>query len=239
MIRTYDFDALTLYFRSMNWATISDYIAQEWHAISRLELLAVTFGVTEVLLSYRNNILLYPAGIISCCLSIWLMSHAGLYAESILSMYYLVMSFYGWYKWVQRNKKSEHLPITSCTSKDWRIVAGICVVAFVALFFTLKTFTDSTVPIMDAFVSATAWAGMWLLARRKVENWILLNISNIVAIPLLFYKHLPLVALLTTFLFIVAVLGYFRWKKIMQAEQLQREAEQQLVLSSIGRNTDR
>lgn len=218
----------------MNWATIADYIAQEWHAISGLEIIAVAFGVTEVLLSYRNNVLLYPAGIISCSLSIWLMSHAGLYAESILSVYYLVMSFYGWYKWMQRTKRAEHLPITACTPKDWGIVAGICIVAFAVLLFTLKTFTDSTVPYMDAFVSATAWAGMWLLAKRKLENWVLLNISNIVAIPLLFYKHLPLVALLTTFLFIVAVLGYFRWKRIMKEEQRQREAAEELALATIG-----
>ncbi len=209
----------------MDWAMIIDYIGREWHAITRLEIVAVAFGVTEVLLSYRNNVLLYPAGIISCGLSIWLMSNAGLYAESILSAYYLIMSFYGWYKWMQRSKKADYLPITACTPQDWRIVAGICVVSFAVLFFNLKTFTDSTVPYMDAFVSATAWAGMWLLARRKLENWVLLNISNIVAIPLLFYKHLPLMALLTTFLFIVAVLGYFRWKRIMKEEALKQVEE--------------
>lgn len=219
-----------MYFRHMNWATILDYIAKEWHAISILEIIAVAFSVTEVLLSYRNNILLYPAGIVACSLSIWLMSRAGLYAESILSVYYLVMSIYGWYKWVQRTKNADHLPISSCTSRDWGIVAGICVVAFIVLLFTLKTYTDSTVPFMDAFVSATAWAGMWLLAKRKIENWVLLNISNIVAIPLLFYKHLPLMGLLTAFLFIVAVMGYFRWKKIMKQEA-QAELEQKPVLS--------
>jgi nicotinamide mononucleotide transporter len=209
----------------MNWATIIDYIAKEWHLISALEIIAVAFSVTEVLLSYRNNILLYPAGIIACSLSIWLMSRAGLYAESVLSVYYLVMSFYGWYKWVQRTKNSDHLPISTCSRRDWGIVAGICVVSFVLFVFTLKNFTDSTVPVADAFVSATAWAGMWLLAKKKVENWVLLNISNIVAIPLLFYKHLPLMALLTAFLFIVAVLGYFRWKKIMAAEKIDAESK--------------
>lgn len=202
----------------MNWALITDYIAREWQTLSTLQIIAVAFGVVEVLLSYRNNILLYPAGIISCALSIWLMATSGLYAESVLSIYYLVMSFYGWYKWVQRTRTSDHLPISVSTSKDWGIVVGICVVSFVIFFFTLTKFTDSTVPVMDSFVAATAWAGMWLLARRKLENWVLLNISNIVAIPLLFYKHLPLNALLTLFLFIVAVLGYFRWKKIIATE---------------------
>ncbi|WP_118972081.1 nicotinamide riboside transporter PnuC [Taibaiella koreensis] len=218
----------------MDWSLIAQYIAKEWQAISTLEIVAVAFSVAEVLLSYRNNVLLYPSGIIACSLSIWLMGRAGLYAEAILSLYYLVMSFYGWYKWVQRNKKAAQLPISACTPGDWRIVAGICVVSFVLLFFTLKTFTDSSVPYMDAFVSATAWAGMWLLARRKVENWILLNISNIVAIPLLFYKHLPLMALLTAFLFTVAVLGYFRWKRIMKEEAMR---EDELRTLSLPANT--
>src|SRR6218665_2526310 len=130
----------------MNWATIVDYIANEWHTISLLEIIAVAFSVTEVLFSYRNNILLYPAGIIACSLSIWLMSSAGLYAESVLSIYYLVMSFYGWYKWVQRTKNAEHLPISACGSKDWSIVAGICVVSYAIFSYTLTHFTDSTVP---------------------------------------------------------------------------------------------
>jgi nicotinamide mononucleotide transporter len=75
------------------------------------------------------------------------------------------------------------------------------------------------VPAFDAFVSATAWAGMWLLAKRKLENWILLNISNAVAIPLLFYKGLSLYALLTVFLFVIAIQGYFKWKRIIDEKE--------------------
>jgi len=216
----------------MDWHIISEYIAKEWQAVTILEMIAVAFSVTEVLLSYRNNVLLYPAGIVACSLSIWLMGKSGLYAEAVLSLYYLVMSFYGWYQWQRRRKKTEHLPISYCTPRDWRIVVIICIAAFAILLFTLKNFTDSTVPVADAFVSATAWAGMWLLARRKVENWILLNISNIVAIPLLFHKHLPLMALLTAFLFTVAVLGYFRWKKIVREDAAQKDTALPSLLPS-------
>ncbi|MEI9957355.1 MAG: nicotinamide mononucleotide transporter family protein [Ferruginibacter sp.] len=80
----------------------------------------------------------------------------------------------------------------------------------------LKHFTTSNVPYWDAWVSATAWAGMWLLSKRKIENWILLNISNLFAIPLLIYKQLPLFAILTLVLFVVAIFGYYSWKKIIQ-----------------------
>ena len=83
------------------------------------------------------------------------------------------------------------------------------------LYTVLVNFTDSTVPLADSWVSATALAGMWLLAKRKIENWILLNISNAFAIPLLLYKQLPLYAALTLFLFIIAILGYIDWNKML------------------------
>jgi nicotinamide mononucleotide transporter len=80
------------------------------------------------------------------------------------------------------------------------------------------------VPVWDAFVSSTAWAGMWLLARRKMENWVFLNISNLFAIPLLFYKKLPMFAALTVFLFVVAIFGYFEWKRQAESPKLKAES---------------
>jgi nicotinamide mononucleotide transporter len=123
---------------------------------------------------------------------------------------------YGWWFWVRR--KNHAAPaISRSTKQDWIITVAIVVTAFVLLYTVLVNFTDSTVPVADAWVSATAWAGMWLLAKRKIENWMLLNISNAFAIPLLLYKQLPLYAALTLFLFIIAVLGYIDWnKKIKQ-----------------------
>ena len=205
-----------MYFRSMNWQEMLHYTVLHWQRI--IEIIAVIFGIAEVLLSYKNNVLLYPAGIISCCLSIFLLAESKLYAESGLNVYYFVISIWGWILWQKRSENLDHLPITKANSKDWSIVAGICLAGFLLIFFLLKKFTDSPVPAIDAFVSATAWAGTFLLARRKLENWILLNVSNIVAIPLYFYKGLPLYALLTIVLFIVAVFGYFKWKKIMEIE---------------------
>lgn len=139
---------------------------------------------------------------------------AKLYADIALNMYYLVMSIYGWWYWKSTNSNVEQ-PITYSNKKEWRIVFGISIIGFGFLFLVLKYLTDSDVPVWDAWVSATAWAGMWLLAKRKIENWILLNISNAFAIPLLIHKELYLFAILTLFLFIVAIFGYFKWKKII------------------------
>lgn len=182
--------------------------------ISWLEWTGVGFGVAEVLFAKANKIWLYPAGIISVIISSYLFIISGLYAESVLNLYYLAMSIYGWWFWMY--KRNIPLPISKATQKEWLISLLIVVAGFVILYLCLKHFTNSTVPLMDAWVSATAWAGMWLLAKRKIENWILLNISNVFAIPLLFYKQLPLYALLTAFLFIIAVFGYFDWVKILK-----------------------
>jgi len=177
-----------------------------------LQWIAIVTGVAEVLLARVNNILLYPAGIISTLLTMYILFVAGLYADSMLNAYYMVMSVYGWWYWAKKKDRPE-VPISMCSGTDWKIVVAIAGGGFVVLYFLLKTLTPSTVPLADAWVSATAWAGMWLLAKRKVENWILLNISNIFAIPLLFYKQLPLFAGLTVILFIVAVFGYFDWRR--------------------------
>lgn len=195
-----------------------DLFIHEIVVTSWLEWIAVSFGVAEVLLAKANKIALYPAGIAGTLVSIYLFLVSGLYAESLLNGYYVAMSIYGWWYWVKR-KNQPPLSITWCSQKEWLIVLSICFGGFVLLFIVLKNFTPSTVPFWDALISATAWAGMWLLAKRKIENWILLNISNAFAIPLLFYKHLLLYSGLTVFLFIVAVQGYIKWSKIIRTEK--------------------
>lgn len=186
---------------------------------SIIEWLAVGFGVSEVLLAKKNNIWLYPTGIVSILLGMFLLLNVKLYAEMLLSIYYLVMSVYGWIIWKKRKEDGEN-QVSWSTNKELSVAVLISVVGFFVFYFVLRNHTDSDVPLLDAFVSSTAWAGMWLLAKRKIENWIFLNISNIVAIPLLFHKKLPLMACLTTFLFVVAIFGFIDWKKIIGKRKL-------------------
>ena len=183
-----------------------------------LQWVAISLGIAEVLFARVNKIWLYPTGIAATALSIFILFEAGLYAECLLNGYYIVMSVYGWWYWIKKQHEPP-LKITRCTGKEWATVSTIVIGGFAILAIVLKFKTDSTVPYWDAWVSATAWAGMWLLAKRKIENWILLNLSNAFAIPLLFHKNLPLYALLTLFLFIVAVQGYFKWNKILKQEK--------------------
>jgi len=195
---------------------------------SLLEWAAIFFAMAEVLLARSNNVLLYPSGIISTALYTWLCIEVTLYAESILNVYYFAMSIYGWVLWAKRKDNGSHLSITHNSKRDWLITFGIVALAWALLYALLikvfpamfTSYRVSDVAFWDALVSATAWAGMWLLARRKVENWLLLNVSNIIAIPVFVHKGMPFTGALTLFLFIVAIFGYFEWRKLYHTQKL-------------------
>lgn len=185
------------------------------------EWLGVVFSVFQVLLARKNNSNNYLFGIAGISLSLYVMFFAKLYAEFTLNLYYLVMSIYGWMYW-KFGKKQKETAISETTNQEKMITAAIVIGTFSLFWYFLTRFTDSDVPIWDSLVSAFAWAGMWLMARRKIENWILLNMSNIIAIPLLIHKGLYLYAALTAFLFIVAIFGYLEWRKIIKSKWLLR-----------------
>ncbi|RYU87922.1 nicotinamide riboside transporter PnuC [Mucilaginibacter terrigena] len=184
-------------------------------ATTLLEWLAVIFGVAEVILAKANKVWLYPTGIVATLISIYLLLNIGLYAECLLNGYYIVMSFYGWYYWIKKRDQPA-VKVSYANRQEWIITLLIVFGGWGVLYLVLVSFTPSTVPVWDAWVSSTAWAGMWLLARRKIENWVLLNVSNLFAIPLFYHKNLAMFAVLTVILFIVAVFGYFEWRKIAE-----------------------
>jgi len=201
-----------------------DLFMEQIHQTDLIQWIVLITGVSEVLLARANHVGLYAAGLISSLLSIYSLYTVQLYAECILGMYYVLMSIYGWWYWVKK-KDRPAIPVTFTTRPEWLITTGIVVVSWAVLYICLVAFTPSTVPAWDSWVTSTAWAGTWLLTRRKVENWLVLNVSNLFAIPLLMIKHLPLLAMLTLFLFIVACFGYVDWRKIVLRRQV---GEQQL-----------
>jgi nicotinamide mononucleotide transporter len=182
-----------------------------------IQLLMFALGAIEVFLARANNVWLYPAGIASILLGMYTMVAVDLYAEFLLNSYYLVMSIYGWIHWTTR-RDERGINVTFSSKTEWMIALAISFGGGL-LFYLLLGLTPSNTRIWDAWVSATGCAGMWLLARRKVENWILLNVSNVFNIPLLVYKGLNISAAFIGFLFIVACFGYFDWRKIAYARR--------------------
>lgn len=181
------------------------------------EWLGVLFSMIQVVLASRNNSNNYLFGIAGISLTLYVMIVAKLYGEFTLNLYYLVMSIYGWLYW-KYGKQKEETKISTTNGKEKLITVGIVSFTFGLFWFFLTHYTDSDVPIWDSLVSAFAWAGMWLMAKRKVENWILFNISNLISVPLMIHKDLYLYAGLTVFLFVVAVLGYIKWSRILKEQ---------------------
>jgi nicotinamide mononucleotide transporter len=180
-----------------------------------IEWLGVFFSILQVVFARYNNPKNYLFGIAGIILTLFVMFNSKLYAEFTLNIYYLIMSIYGWMYWKYGKQKTE-IGISVTSQKEWGIVTGIVTISFLIFYFSLKHFTNSDVPIWDSLVSAFAWAGMWLLAKRKLENWIILNISNLISIPLMIHKDLYLYAILSIILFIVAISGFLNWKKILE-----------------------
>jgi len=180
---------------------------------SGLEYVAVFFGIVSVLYSRKENILVYPTGIINTILYTWFcFSWWNLYAEGSLNFYYTAMSLYGWYVW-SRKKDGKILAITYNTKKDWIICITFFIVCWVVLFFILKNYTNSSVPLGDSFASAAAYTGMWQMTRKKVENWIWWIITNIASIPLYFYKGAVFTSVQYLVFLILAVMGLVEWIK--------------------------
>ena len=193
---------------------IEDFFMQ----LTWLQAIGTLFGIVQVLLARQNNIHNYLFGIISILLSMWVLYQSALYADILLHLYYLIMSMYGWFYWRFGSQKEE-APITYSNTRDHLKAGGIVLGCFGLMIYWLTYHTNSDVPLWDSLVSAFAWAGMWLMARRKIENWVYLNISNFIAIPLLIYKELYIYAGMTVFLFIVAVSGYLKWRNIIKNER--------------------
>lgn len=183
-----------------------------------LQGLGTAFGIAQVLLARQNNVNNYIFGIIGILISIWVLYFSKLYADILLHLYYLVMSIYGWLYW-KFGKKQKEAPIAYSSRKEHLQSLAIVAGCFILMVFWLTRYTNSDVPYWDSVISAFAWAGMWLMAKRKMENWIYLNISNIISIPLLIHKELYIYAGLTAFLFCVGVSGYLKWRKLIQKEE--------------------
>ena len=180
---------------------------------SWLEFLAVFFGIASVLFSRKENIWVYPTGIINTVMYTWFCFRWwSLYAEGSLNFYYTIMSIYGWYVWT-RKKDGKELPITFNDKKDWYISITFFFVSWGLLFFILKKYTNSAVPWGDSFASAAAYTGMWQMARKKVENWVWWIITNFASIPLYFYKHAVFTSVQYLVFLVLAIMGLITWRK--------------------------
>ena len=186
-----------------------------------LEYIAVFTGIASVWFSRAENILVYPVGLINTTIYIYLSFDKHLIGEAGVNFYYTVVSIYGWILWAKRDKQLHHVvQITHSSAKQWQQQILFFLACYVSIFLLLTflkhQFYPGAIPWADAFASATAFTGMWLMARKKVESWYWWMATNISSIPLYFVKGLVFTSVYYLILLVFAFWGLAEWKKKAQ-----------------------
>ena len=191
-----------------------------------LEYIAVFAGIASVWYSRAENILVYPVGLINTIIYIYISATGHLLGEATVNLYYTIMSISGWYMWTRKDQRKEIvLHITYSNKKDWLqqlvffLFFYVCI--FSALTYAKKAFSDGVIPWADAFASATAFTGMWLMTKKKVESWYWWIATNIASIPLYFVKHYVFTSVYYVVLLVMAIFGLFEWMK--KSKQIKNE----------------
>lgn len=185
-----------------------------------LEMIAVFFGFLSVWFSKEENILVYPTGIISTAIFVYILSVYGLLGDMMINAYYFIMSIYGWYIWTRKIDDTQFTPITTISKVELRksIFLFIGTLIFVYIIYKLFDKWDSWTAYVDTATTAIFFVGMWLMALKKIENWIFWIIGDIISVPLYLYKGLVFSSLQYFVFTIIAIYGYRAWKrKLKQA----------------------
>lgn len=182
------------------------------------EYIAVLAGIASVWFSRVENIWVYPTGLVNTLIYIYISLKFHLIGEASVNLYYSIMSVYGWILWTRKNEQKEILlKIRFSTGREWlqQIAFFACfyIGIFLALTWLKRDFAPEAIPWGDAFASATAYTGMWLMARKKVESWYWWIATNIAAIPLYFVKDLVFTSVYYLILLVLAIGGLMEWKK--------------------------
>ena len=194
-----------------------------------LEAVAAFFGLLSVFFSVKRNIWVYPTGIISTTIYVYILFNFGLLGDMLINVYYSIMSIYGWISW---NKSTENqiISVDFAKKKDWLVGLSLFVLSFIAVcgVYYFKPFIDNHFSMngvslgfqqldwanwLDIFTTSLFLIGMWFMAKRKVENWLFWIVGDLICIPMMLYKGLGITSLQYLVFTIMAVMGYLEWMK--------------------------
>ena len=183
-----------------------------------LEYIAVFAGIASVWYSRVENILVYPVGLINTIIYVWLSVKGELLGEASVNLYYTIMSIYGWLLWTKKDKEQHAIVHVKFSDHRWWLYqlaffAIFYLAIFISLTYLKRSFAPGAIPWADAFASATAFTGMWLMTKKKVESWYWWIATNIASIPLYFVKHYVFTSVYYLVLLVMAVWGLMEWRK--------------------------
>ncbi len=180
-----------------------------------LEMIGVVFGFLSVWYAKRENILVFPTGIISTGIFVYILWIFGLLGDMLINAYYFLMSIYGWYTWTRKVDATHFIPVTKAGKRDnlWSALLFAGTVIFVSVVYLLFDKFNSWTAYVDTITTAIFFVGMWLMAKKKLENWIYWIIGDIISVPLYLYKGLIFTSFQYLLFTIIAIYGYMAWKK--------------------------
>jgi nicotinamide mononucleotide transporter len=182
-----------------------------------LEFLAFVCGILSVYFAKKENVLVYPIGLISTIITVYLLYQASYFGDMTINVYYSIMSVYGWYKWFKTSSQRE-LSITQTTKKEKQI-GFILFITTMIITYLVYVFFDYKLEIpnyIDIFTSGIFFTAMWFMALKKIENWPLWILGDCIAVPLFAYRGLGMLSLQYLIFTIMAIIAYIQWKKILQ-----------------------
>jgi len=182
-----------------------------------LEAIAIVFGFLSVWYSKQNKIWVFPTGMISTCIFVYLLLKWELLGDMMINGYYFIMSVYGWYIWTRKIDSTHVTPISRTTHKEkyMSVLIFLATILFVFLVYKANDKWTGWIAYVDTITTAIFFVGMWLMAKRKIENWIYWIIGDLISIPLYFYKGFTLTSLQYLGFTVIAIFGYLAWKKTL------------------------
>ena len=195
---------------------MTEFILAHW-----LDIVTTVLGLAYILLEYRASVWMWFVGFLMQALGIVLYYQKGLYADCGMEFYYLAMTVFGWWKWLTRPLQSEgdggrllirHFPKEFIGY--WLLVTGM---VWAIIYWLLVTFTNSTVPLADSFTTALSIVGIWALAHKYLEQWFIWIAVDVVTSVLYFYKDIPFKASLYALYVVIAIFGYFKWRRLVHS----------------------
>lgn len=208
---------------TLDFQTFAHQFLEGLQQTSFLEFIAVVAGIASVWYSKKENILVYPIGLINTIIYIYLSLKIHLLGEASVNIYYTIVSIYGWYLWTKKDKTNHIVLLIQFSSKkEWLVqlifFAIFYVSIYAALTFLKQDFAQGAIPWADAFASATAYTGMWLMARKKVESWFWWILTNMASIPLYFVKGLVFTSVYYVVLLLLSFAGIIEWRNKARRE---------------------
>tara|TARA_B100000900_G_scaffold411566_1_gene431519 strand:+ start:97 stop:723 length:627 start_codon:yes stop_codon:yes gene_type:complete len=204
---------------------IFDFLFSQYSSYSSsfiyLESFAVIMNITSVVFAKRNNILVYPTGLIGTGIFVYILLNFSLLGDTIINAYFFLMSIYGWYFWSRKKDEVFINQVSTVNQNEIKYLFILAISSLIFIYFVYDYFDkwNNWTAYVDNITTAIFFVAMWLMARRKVESWIFWIIGDLITVPLYFYKGLTISSIQYIIFLILAVLGYISWKKILHKNQ--------------------